>query len=239
MFHAPAGTTTAAGIVSDLWNEANTNFMLTSKKGDGKQYAGLETQAIVRRELFKEIQTVGKIDYNESRVEFISARIDGRVDRLYVGFTGIEVKENDHLVDLYSPELYSAQAELIAALEASETHKSRPGGRFDDFAESNLLASREKLRLLGLLREEITEFEKTGRIGRTSRSMHRRRARSLRRTFDWDNTSRKEISFSALPNSIRSGCTSNCTNTTLRRSAMGNQSTSPWKLFPARPSAGP
>ncbi|MDA1018406.1 MAG: efflux RND transporter periplasmic adaptor subunit [Planctomycetota bacterium] len=134
---------------------------LTSKKGEGNQYAGLETQAVVRRELFKEIQTVGKIDYNESRVEFISARIAGRVDRLYVNFTGIEVKENDHLADLYSPDLYSAQAELIGALEASE---SRPEGRVDRFTEANLLATREKLRLWGLLPEQIAEIEKSRKL---------------------------------------------------------------------------
>jgi len=137
---------------------------LTAKKGDGNQYAGLETQAILRRELFKEIQTVGKIDYNESRVEFISARIAGRVDRLYVDFTGIEVKENDHLVDLYSPELYSAQAELIQALEASEANTKGSERLINRFAEANLLATREKLRLWGLLPEQIAEIEKTRKL---------------------------------------------------------------------------
>ncbi|MGD9853624.1 MAG: efflux RND transporter periplasmic adaptor subunit [Planctomycetaceae bacterium] len=134
---------------------------LQSEKGGGSQYASLETQAVARRELFKEIQTVGKIDYNESRVEFISARIAGRVDRLYVDFTGIEVKEHDHLVDLYSPELYSAQAELIRALEASEPSKETTGRVGDRFTAMNLLASREKLRLWGLLPEQIAEIEKT------------------------------------------------------------------------------
>lgn len=135
---------------------------LTAKKGDGSRHAGLETQAVARRELFKEIRTVGKIDYNESRVEFISARIAGRVDRLYVDFTGIEVKESDHLVDLYSPDLYSAQAELIRALEASDaSNKKGPERLVDRFTEANLLASREKLRLWGLLPEQIAEIEKT------------------------------------------------------------------------------
>ncbi|MEX0726434.1 MAG: efflux RND transporter periplasmic adaptor subunit [Planctomycetaceae bacterium] len=134
---------------------------LAAEKDGGIQYAGLETQAVARRELFKEIQTVGKIDYNESRVEFISARIAGRVDRLYVDFTGIEVKENDHLVDLYSPDLYSAQAELIRALEASESNKKGAERLVDRFTESNLLAAREKLRLWGLLPEQIAEIEKT------------------------------------------------------------------------------
>lgn len=135
---------------------------LAAEKGGGSRHASLETQAIARRELFKEIQTVGKIDYNESRVDFISARIAGRVDRLYVDFTGIEVKENDHLVDLYSPELVSAQAELLRALEASEASKKKgPERLVDRFTEANLLAAREKLRLWGLLPEQIAEIEET------------------------------------------------------------------------------
>lgn len=135
-------------------------------KGDGVSPRGnLETEAIARRELFKEIRTVGKIDYNESRVELISARIAGRVDRLYVDFTGIEVKEQDHLVDLYSPELYSAQAELIRALEASESGDKKGAERLvDRFTEANLLAVREKLRLWGLLPEQIAEIEKTRKV---------------------------------------------------------------------------
>ncbi len=134
---------------------------LTAKKGDGNHYASLETQAIARRQLFKEIETVGKIDYNESHVEFISARMAGRVDRLYVDFTGIEVKEHDHLVDLYSPQLISAQAELILALEASESSRNETSQLGDRFTEANLLASREKLRLWGLLPEQIAEIERT------------------------------------------------------------------------------
>ena len=135
---------------------------LAAEKGGGSRHAGLETQAVARRELFKEIQTVGKIDYNESRVDFISARIAGRVDRLYVDFTGIEVKEHDHLVDLYSPELYSAQAELLRALEASDASKKKgPERLVDRFTEANLLATREQLRLWGLLPEQIAELEET------------------------------------------------------------------------------
>ncbi len=130
---------------------------LPNAKDDLEKRAGLETEPIVRRELFKEIRTVGKLDYSERQVELITARIAGRVDRLYVDFTGIEVKENDHLVDIYSPELYSAQSELLRSLEAYEGR----GSNSDRFAESNLAASREKLRLFGLLPKQITEIERT------------------------------------------------------------------------------
>lgn len=145
-----------------------------SQLGAAKSAAGpqhiRETQTVLRRELFKEIRTVGKLDYNESRVEYITARIAGRVDRLYVDFTGIEVKQGDHLADLYSPELYAAQTELVRALEAFEASKNT-GRLADRFIESNLKAAREKLLLWGLLPEQIAEVER-GRKERTHMTIY-------------------------------------------------------------------
>ena len=131
---------------------------LTAEQARVKERAGLETEAIDYRELYKEIRTVGKIDYNERRMKYITARIAGRVDRVYADFTGIEVKENDHLVDIYSPELYSAQAELLRAMEALKNSTTA-----NRFAESNVEAARIKLRLLGILREQIAQIEETGK----------------------------------------------------------------------------
>jgi Cu(I)/Ag(I) efflux system membrane fusion protein len=128
---------------------------LKSEQQRVEQRAGLETERVKGRDLFKEIRTVGKLDYNERRVAYITARIDGRVDRVYADFTGIQVKANDHLVDIYSPELYLAQAELVQALEARE---QRPN---DPFSETSLESSRTKLRLLGILPAQIAQIEQT------------------------------------------------------------------------------
>jgi Cu(I)/Ag(I) efflux system membrane fusion protein len=127
-----------------------------------EQRAGLETEPVTRRELFKEVRTVGKLDYNERRVAYIAARAAGRVDRIYADFTGILVNEGDHLVDIYSPELNVAQRELLIGLEAHDREQKRPlsEGR-NSFAESTLESARTKLRLLGILPEQISEIEKT------------------------------------------------------------------------------
>lgn len=122
--------------------------------------AGIETEPVQYRELFKQIRTVGKIDYNESRVKLLTARIAGRADRIYADFTGIKVSKNDHLVDLYSPELLVAQNELILALEATEKEKTS-SGTTRSFHESRLAAARTKLRLLGILDEQIAAIEQT------------------------------------------------------------------------------
>ena len=63
--------------------------------------------------------------------------------------------QDDHLVDIYSPELYTAQAELFRALEAVE---QSTGDR--RFVMATLEASRTKLRLLGILPEQIATMEK-------------------------------------------------------------------------------
>lgn len=117
-----------------------------------EERAGVQTEAVKYRELFKEVRTVGRLDYNERQVAFITARIAGRVDRVYADFTGIQVKKNDHLVDIYSPDLVVAQDELLRALDA------KGGGAF---TEAALEAARTKLRLLGILPEQIQAIEKT------------------------------------------------------------------------------
>ncbi len=94
---------------------------------------------------------VGKVDYDETKLGYITAWVAGRLDRLYVDFTGVEVKKGDHMVYIYSEELYAAQEELIQALEvckATPRCANNVAWAAIDLVES----AREKLRLLGLTR---------------------------------------------------------------------------------------
>lgn len=120
------------------------------------QRAGVETEPLKYRELFKEVRTVGKIDFNESRIAYISARISGRVDRVFADFTGIQIKKGDHLVDIYSPDLQVAQGVLLRALESVEKKQDD-----SSFAEATLESARAKLRLLGILPQQLAEMEKS------------------------------------------------------------------------------
>jgi Cu(I)/Ag(I) efflux system membrane fusion protein len=135
---------------------------LEAEQAHVEQRAGVETEAVERRELFKEVRTVGKLDYNERRVAYIAAWAAGRVDRIYADFTGIVVNKGDHLVDVYSPDLLVAQRELLIGLEAYEREQKRaPSEGRGNLAESTLEAARTKLRLLGILPEQIAEIERT------------------------------------------------------------------------------
>ena len=122
----------------------------------------IETTLVERKFVEAEIRMVGKIDYDETRVKYITAWVPGRIDRLYVDYTGITVSKGDHMVYLYSPELLSAQAELLQAVRAAGNIKPGVSGLINRSIMATLEAAREKLRLLGLTQEQIAEIEKTG-----------------------------------------------------------------------------
>ena len=75
--------------------------------------ASVETAPVERRKLSREIRAVGKVQYNESALSTITARVDGYIEKLFIDYTGVEVKAGDHLVEIYSPELVVAQQELL------------------------------------------------------------------------------------------------------------------------------
>ncbi|MBC8367164.1 efflux RND transporter periplasmic adaptor subunit [bacterium] len=130
---------------------------------NARKLADIQTAPVERRFVDAEIRMVGKIDYDETRVKRISAWVPGRLDRLFVDYTGTRVSEGDHLVHLYSPELISAQEELLQAIEA-ENQLADAGPTTLRGAYATTKAVREKLRLLGLSPEQIAELESRGEI---------------------------------------------------------------------------
>ena len=123
----------------------------------------IETTPVERKFVEAEIRMVGKVDYDETRVKNITAWVPGRIDRLYVDFTGITVSRGDHMVDLYSPELISAQAELLQALKAADNVNTATSELVTRTTLATLEAAREKLRLLGLKDEQIDKIESSGK----------------------------------------------------------------------------
>jgi Cu(I)/Ag(I) efflux system membrane fusion protein len=115
---------------------------------------GVETEQIAYRQLAKQLRTVGKLDYSESHISYITARIDGRIDRVFADVVGTEVKQDDHLVEIFSPKLNLDQSSLIQALEEYERARDRK-------ALVALDANRDRLRLLGVMPRQIEEIERT------------------------------------------------------------------------------
>jgi len=75
--------------------------------------AAVETTPVARRELSRELRAVGKVQYDESSLATVTARVDGYVERLFVNFTGVQIKAGEHLAEVWSPDLAVAQDELL------------------------------------------------------------------------------------------------------------------------------
>jgi Cu(I)/Ag(I) efflux system membrane fusion protein len=130
---------------------------------DALKLMEIQTTLVERKFVEAEVRLVGKVEYDESRVKEISAWVPGRIDRLYVDFTGILVSKGDHMVYLYSPQLLSTQAELLQAVKAVKETGPDTSELIRRSSLATAEASKEKLRLLGLQKEQIEEIEKTGK----------------------------------------------------------------------------
>lgn len=128
-----------------------------------KQLARVQTAVVERRRVTREVQMVGKVDYDETRVEDITARFPGRLDRLYVDYTGVPVRAGDHLAYIYSPELLTAQQELLQGIRATKDLGASQARFLRETTEATVAASREKLRLWGLTPEQIQGIERSGK----------------------------------------------------------------------------
>jgi Cu(I)/Ag(I) efflux system membrane fusion protein len=106
---------------------------------------------VTRKEPSKEVRLYGKVQADERLVQSQVAHISGRIEKLYVNFTGENVSKNQMLASIYSPELVNAQQELI---EAVKSKMSEPG---------LYEASKEKLMLWKLTEKQIAALEESGK----------------------------------------------------------------------------
>lgn len=137
---------------------------VTVKLGErARLLAGVATSEVKFLPLYKEIITVGRIDYDERKVANATSRVAGRIDKLYVDFTGTEVKRGEPLVYLYSPSLVSTQDEYLWALKMRDRVKDGPNQEADEAAQSLVKAARNRLLLWGITKRQIRNLERTGK----------------------------------------------------------------------------
>ncbi len=125
--------------------------------------ASLEVTPVERKEVTVKIRMVGKVEYDETRTSYITAWVPGRIDDLFVDFTGEEVNEGDPMVSLYSPELLTAQEELLQAIVTEKELQESSIPLMRETASKTVKAAKEKLRLWGLTEKQIEEIEKRGK----------------------------------------------------------------------------
>ncbi|HUT33479.1 MAG TPA: efflux RND transporter periplasmic adaptor subunit [Planctomycetota bacterium] len=123
----------------------------------------VETSPVERKFVSATVRMVGKVDYDEARLAYITAWVAGRIDRLYVDFTGITVRPGDHMVYIYSPDLRTSQEEFLIAYRHWQAAKQSGDADNITSAQAILDATRKKLELWGILPAQIEQLQKSGR----------------------------------------------------------------------------
>jgi Cu(I)/Ag(I) efflux system membrane fusion protein len=119
---------------------------------EAAELANVLTTKVSRQNPVKEVRLYGKVQVDERLFQSQVAHVPGRIEKLFVNFTGEAVRKGQKLAEIYSPELVTAQQEL---LETVKTKQIQP-----DLYE----ASKEKLRQWKLTDEQIGSIESTGAI---------------------------------------------------------------------------
>lgn len=116
---------------------------------------GVKTVTVARAPLAGGIRTTARIAVDERRVERVTARFEGYVEKLQADFTGKLVKKGDALAAIYSPELLATEEEFLLAARAQST-----------LAQSGLpdaaRAARDRLRLYGISDADIDRLAARG-----------------------------------------------------------------------------
>ena len=131
---------------------------------EGRKMIGVKTAPVSFMEMRSEIRLAGRIEYDEQRISTVNAKLEGWIERLYVDYEGRPVAKGEPLLDIYSPELLSAQKELLSLKAFSGSKDSTELGRMVDRDTKELIsAARKRLSLWDITDEQIAAIEQTGK----------------------------------------------------------------------------
>jgi Cu(I)/Ag(I) efflux system membrane fusion protein len=107
--------------------------------------------AIQKKEEQIEIAALGNIAYDTRETGNISSRVAGRIEKLYVHYRYQKISKGQHILDIYSPEMLTAQQNLLFLL------KNDAGNA------SFIQAAKEKLLLLGMSSQQMQQVILSGK----------------------------------------------------------------------------
>lgn len=143
-------------------------MQLVKKEAGGKKENDIELEALLKptnefvistipviamqkREEQIEIEALGNIAYDTRQAGSISSRVTGRIEKLYVRYRYQKISKGQHILDIYSPELMTAQQNLLFLL------KNDPDNA------TFIQAAKEKLLLLGMSNQQLQQIIRSGK----------------------------------------------------------------------------
>ena len=121
------------------------------------QNIGVRTTTVEQRALARQLNALGRVDFNEGRLARLHAKTSGWIEDLSIYETGTQVNHDTVLLNIYSPDLVTAQQEYLVALSNWESLRNKSAKRVLD-------STRERLELFDVPAHQIKELEQSRKI---------------------------------------------------------------------------
>jgi membrane fusion protein, copper/silver efflux system len=131
-----------------------------------QQLIGVKTAPVERRSLVREIRTVGKVAFDETKITHIHTKVAGFIEEVFIDYLGKPVRRGQPLFTIYSPDLVATQEEYLLALKSNRTLKDSSFDWISSGSHNLLEAARKRLKLWDVSDEEVRELEKSGQAKR-------------------------------------------------------------------------
>ena len=129
-----------------------------------QQNMNIKTETVQVKQLSSKVITNGVLQPNETSEYIVTTRINGWVEKLYVNYTGQQISKGSKLMDIYSPELVSAQQELLTALSYQNTVNKSSLNSIRESGNELVKNSMRKLELLEVPESEIKRIIDTKEV---------------------------------------------------------------------------
>jgi membrane fusion protein, copper/silver efflux system len=152
----------AHGAASPTANETRDIFIAPERQ----QLIGVRSVPVVVKSLTRQIRTVGKVAFDETRVSHIHTKVTGFIEETFVNYIGQVVKHGQPVFTIYSPDLVATQKEYLLALKSRGVLKDSSFPWVAEGSNNLLEAAHERLRLWDVTEDEIQTLDKEGKVKR-------------------------------------------------------------------------
>jgi Cu(I)/Ag(I) efflux system membrane fusion protein len=145
-------------------NEAGADANVVQVSPQRVQMLGVRTATVTMRpSLARTIRATGSVQFDERRMAAVTTKVGGWVEKLNVAATGEAVRTGQPLLEIYSPDLVTAEQEyLVVASMPSGDHSDMVHGDSAPVVDAAL----RRLRALDVPAGEITRLQRTGTVAR-------------------------------------------------------------------------
>ena len=148
----PSNSTVQKNSITPVGTEPGTTVQLDA---DEINAAGVQLAKVTTARITTTVEAVGRVEQPEAQLATVPARVSGRIDKLYVQFTGESIRTGQAVAEIYSPDLVASAEEYRLALQNRERMRASSEKEALENANDLVAASRRRLELWGVSDKQI------------------------------------------------------------------------------------